>query len=367
MSKFNIAIIKFNNYNIKEDVKDISKEDIKKDLEKLVEIREVTQNTMMENIIEVLKLTTHHVADSALCYEDDKNVYQLCNMRLLDTNNSNGKGNFNCLGTLLTTTKETIYGDSVLIKSKITEDNTCIDDSIDIDDIVNLYYSKIVHKTVSINADGEISELLFRKSPFENMDKDMLNNYRYIDHNILGFVFQMHIEVIPTKDKVNKKMTILKGNSIIKGNVILLLKTHEYNFLDIDKKLLKKILCLCEGSIKGREISEDEKQNRKEFNNKIIVMNPFCILEKRYKKYCENNKNKNKKLTCRGCFRMKYETLEEQKRDWLNHSKECLFKKKETLNEFLLNELRVMKHKEQIKEDMDKELKEDHKAVLEYN
>ena len=367
MNNFNIAIIKTNNYFINEsvDIDKITKDEIKEELKKIVEIKEVNINNMMDEVVKVLKLTENHIADTSLCYEDAKVVYQLCNMRFITNENNNGKKDFNCFGTQLTTTKETIYGDSVLIKSKIKDDNLCETDTFNLDDIVDLYYSKLVHKALKVNHDGSIEEILYRKSPFEKMSKEVYENYRYINNKIFGLGLEMHIEIIPKTNKINKKMTILKGNKKVRGDVILALRTHEYNYIDIDEKLYKKLICTCYGSLKNRDLSEDESNNRKEKGNLMMVINSLCILEKRYKKYClEKKKNL---FTCKGCFRMKYSSIEEQKLDWKNHSKECLFKSKDDLNELLLNELRVMKHKSQIKENMEKNEIEDKKAVLEYN
>jgi hypothetical protein len=368
MSKFSIVLIKKNNYNIAKNIEinDISIEKIKNDITEYVEFIDVSNTQeMMTKIVELVGLKEDQVGCTSLCHEDNNLVYQLCHFKDLITNNK--KENLSCLATTLTTSKETVYNNSVLICSRIIEDNKCVPYSINMDDLCNLIYNKFVHKGIFLEADNSITEFKFRYSPFEKMMEEEIKNHQWVEVTIAGFVIKLYVEVIPKPDKINKLATKIKGDSYIKGNVYMTIESHDFNFMNFTKEILKKVLLTCEGPLDNRKLREGEGElkNRKKDKDNVIVMNSLCVLEKRYK---EALKIKNeKKFVCKGCFRMRYSSYDEFKNDWKNHKKDCIKKNVETVNEKLLGEVRLLEHKDKIKKQEEYNKQQDKKAMMEYS
>lgn len=361
-----IVLIKKNNFNIRNNVEinDITLSSIKNDIKNFVEIVHVNSTEeMMDKIVKFIGLRSDQIGITSLCYEDNKHVYQLCHYKGLE----NKKEDLNCLGSTLTTTKETVYNNAVLICSKITENYTCIPDKINMDSLSKLIYKKFVHIGVKIHCDNEITEYKFRKSPFEKMSEDEIKNYQWVEVTIAGFVVKLYVQVIAKPDKINKLSTKIKGDSVVNGTVYLTIESHDFNFMDINTELLKKLLLVCEGPLKNRELrkGEGELKNRKKDKDNVIIMNSLCVLEKRYKEAVIVKNNK--KFVCKGCFRMRYSSFEEFKNDWKNHKKDCIKKNIETVNEKLLGEVRLLEHKEKIKKNEEFNKEEDKKAMKQYS
>ena len=318
---------------------------------------------MMDKIVKLIGLRSDQIGITSLCYEDNQYIYQLCHYKDL----KNNKDDLNCLASTLTTNKETIYNNAVLLCSKINENNTCIPNKIDFDSLSRLIYKKFVHVGVMIDCDNKITEYKFRKSPFEKMPEEEIKNYQWVEVTIAGFVVKLYVQVIAKPDKINKLSTKIKGDSIVKGTVYLTIESHDFNFMDFNKELLNKLLLVCEGPLKNRELrkGEGELKNRKKDKDDIIIMNSLCVLEKRYK---EGLKIKNEnKFVCKGCFRMRYSSYDEFRNDWKNHRKDCIKKNIETVNEKLLGEVRLLEHKDKIKKNEEYNKEQDDEAMKKYS
>jgi hypothetical protein len=369
MENFNIFKIKINNFYLNDNIKanDISKEKLKKNLLKFVEPISVSLDTMMESIVDIINLEKYEIGDTSLSFENEKVIYQICHMRRkYKESDQTSKETFNCIATSLSTSKETIYSTAVLLCSSINDDGTCTPKDINFDDFVNLYYSKIVHKALLIEPNDNVTEILFKKSPFEDIDEDHLN-YRYSDQTFFGLRLHINGQLEPKPNILNKKMTKIYGNRKVYGKIILIIKSHDYNVCDIDKKLLDKLLCISEGPLSSRNLESHEMINRKETDNNMSrVMNGFNVIQKRYIKYINSNIKNTHKFVCQGCFRLRYKSRKDQKNDWKKHSKECLYKKNESFNDNLVKEELVIRHKEKISENIKKEEEEDEKACKEF-
>jgi len=370
MKKFNIFKIKENDYYLSEkiNIKEITKDKIKKDIENLIEKVTVNHENMMEEIVKIINLKEYEIGDTSLCHEDNNFIYQICHMRRKYKDSKEiKKENLNCLATTLTTSKETIYQNAVLLCSRINEDSTCTPENIEINDIVNLLYKKFVHVGLLVEP-NKVTEVKFRKSPFENLKNENIEDYRYSDREIFGLKLYINGQLDPKPNILNKKMTKLYGLHKVYGKVILIAKTHDYNVTDINKELFNKLLSICEGPMENRVLSKNELSNRKieQNNNTSKIMNCLNIIEKRYSKYVESNIKNTHKFICQGCFRLRYKTKEEQKNDWKKHSKDCLYKNKNSFDKELVKEELVIRHKEKIKQNLEKEQEENEKAMKEY-
>ena len=352
MNKFTIAIIQPNKIKYeKKFLENCSKEQLTKDILKYTEFVEVTNNTYMEVIIDKIKLTPKLIGGTESCYEDHEYAYQLCHisrehvptgrhkgcckadLQNHTNNNETDTNEINGLSSYLSINNLEIYGVSVFLKSKIEENNTCTQNSVTVEDVTNVLYHNLVHTGLKIYTNGTIEEFNFIEDPLEDLETEETNNLKWLSVNVLNFNFIMFIQMKPDPDKINKTMTLIKGDAHIHGDIYLALKSTEVTYGSIDKCTLDKLLRVLSNTLASRKLLDNEKVDRKKEDNKLpLVMNKYCILEKRYKDYemkchnCKNKLNGNNKKVCTGCHRIIYCSRECQRDNWGTHEKECLYK-----------------------------------------
>ena len=338
-TEITIAVIKPNDFKfIKEQYhNNINK--LQEDITPFIEIKTIIFQDMMESIITLIGLTPELIGHTPTCFETSKNIFQLCfvgteNNNSPSTENNNSPSTENNICDFLS--GEKVFGNSVFINSLIGPNSTCIPDSITLETITNILYSKFVHKGIYINTDdNEIPiEFDYFNHPIEYYNistENSFENYKIIDINFLEFNLCAIIEINPIDDIINKQITRIYGKQKINGNVILISKnTYEYHDLPLD--LYKKIINLSYGSLKSRELTDDEKKDKESENNLPIVMNKYTILENRHINlknicHCCNTQLTDFGMTCGGCYRVKYHSSECQKNDWNNHKNDCLYNK----------------------------------------
>lgn len=304
--------------------------DLEKALEDHIVIKEYTQETLMESIIDEIGLTPDLVGDTQNCYETSQNIYQICFVGY-DKESLNNQP-INTIATCLSG-GETVYGPAVLINSKILEpDYLCSQESVFIKDLAIILNSKFIHKGIIIPAleTEDITEYEYQNHPLQAFEKseNTYGKYKLVETTFLGFQigFFYNTESI----NINKRATRILGKQKLYGDIVIFNKLpHEY--LDLDLELFNKISKLSYGSLKNREARSDEDKEGQKINGLPVAFNKYCLLNKRYlehKKCCDHCKDKfinNEKLLCTGCFRVRYHNKECQKKDWINHKVECLY------------------------------------------
>lgn len=325
-----LIIIKPNNFEFKIDLYYKNHEKLKYDLSEYIELKEIDFEDMMDVIVTETGLTPELVGDTQTCYETLEYVYQICFVGY-DNNDCKNK-ELNRLSTYLN--GDSIYGPAILINSKISESYTCVPANVTIDDLINILYSKFVHKGIFIPNDetDSIVEYEYLNHPLEYLEKEekCYMKYKLFETTFLGFHLGFFGEL--NSLSVNKRATRLIGNQKLFGNVVLLNKLpHE--FQDIDKELYKKLSDLSYGLLKQRELTNSENREGEKINNLPVNMNRYCVLNNRYlnyKKMCDGcgGELSTNKLLCTGCFRMRYHSQDCQKEHWNKHSIDCLYNKK---------------------------------------
>jgi hypothetical protein len=159
MEKFNIVVISPNKFKFdKNCVAD--QEILLTEINELLEIKQVTLDTMMETIVNVINLTPQLMGDTTVCYENQEYVYQLCHMRLKENNMEEDFKYINGISSYLVSGKEEIYGYTVLIKSKISDNFNCIPSSIiNKTEIAELLMKRIRHTGVIVYSDGLVEDM----------------------------------------------------------------------------------------------------------------------------------------------------------------------------------------------------------------
>lgn len=333
-----IAIIKTNDFLFSKEKHYLQKENLSEDISKFIEFKKTPNTDLMENIINSIQLTPDLIGDSQICFETINNVYQICFVYNENNDNVNNEStNNNNFASYLI--GEKLIGNCVLINSKVSEDNnTCEPDTIDLETITNIIYKKFVHKGifVSSNENESIVEFDYFNNPLEfyNCSEEEYNKFKIIETPFLKFSISAYIEINSENldDKINKRATKILGTYKVKGNIILIVKTpNEFN--DFDKEIYKKIYILASNSLNTRTIKPEENKEDVKINDLQVVFNRYHLLEKRLTEF-QNSCSSCKKifeneniLTCTGCYRAKYDSLQCQKNDWDIHKKECLYNK----------------------------------------
>ena len=338
---FDIVLIKPGSFAIDKSIftKDITNEQISQLVTNKLEFINTDLEGMMNIVVDTIKLQADKIGDTTLCYEDSKSIFQLCHYKNSNNGGIDDDTTLNELASLLTLGNESVYGDAILICSAIKEDYTCQPASIGMKEVVSLIYNKIVHIGVLINNNGDVREFKFVKDPLENYDETEVANYQWMELPFLNFNLILFVQVVPSDKQINKKVTKLAGRFSVQGDCILVSKSAENEFLNLDGRLFDKLLKLSTGPLAARNLNENEKKDNEKVNNLPLVYNRYHILEERYNKYkdlCQCCAKKlETELTCQGCYRVKYHDSVCQKDDWYIHKQECLYGKN-PLNSYLI-------------------------------
>jgi len=339
MKKYNIAIINKHNIDLNLLAKyDLKTDDIKNLLDNYIRIDEVEEEEIMTVVVNEIGLINNLscIGSTKIISEDNKYVYQMCyfdKSNILNKDKEENKeDDLNITSSLLTIDKTKVYGNTVIIKSKIKEDKLCELDNLTKEDIYKIIYTKIIHKGVILRTNKETEEYTYINFPLERFNENVVKNYRWVEIPFLKFNLVMFVQTNPEPDEINKNATKLYGYGKVYGDCVLVSKSSQEEYIDLDLNLFNKFLTLSENTLEYRKLNEDEQLDGIKKNNLPQVQNRYCILEKRiseYKNKCNYcNNNINKIYRCTGCYRLKYDSDECQKKDWDKHSSECLYREK---------------------------------------
>jgi len=285
----------------------------------------VTSETMMEDIINNIKLTDQLIGNTGLCFETEFFVYQICYLDYSDKRNENEKIPNGICSALL---GDDMWGDCVFICSRITENNTCVHAEARMDDLVSILYKKYVHKGIIVGNDNVLRERKFIE--LVDLLGDNGNSYKMIEVPFLGFNLICYFKIVGN-GVANKIASRLIGNNIVHGEVVIVMKSSETEYQDLTAKLFKKMIDNCWGPYCVRNLDDNEKNKKND--GLQIVMNKHCVLDKRNKNnrdFCEGCREKlnNKYLLCGGCYRIRYNDEKCKIDDWPFHKEDCLLNKK---------------------------------------
>lgn len=342
---FTIAIIKKNKLNTTADemYSQLTHNFIENIIKEYIDIIHVsTTEEMMEHIISAINLDEQR-GGTLTCYEDDKNILQIC---YLDCDEQEqDKDNINEIGTHLV--GNNLYGTIVLVNSKIKNDLLCETDNVTLDCIVDIFCKKIKFTGLSVSTNDDLENIMFFNDPI----KENFNNpYEYIKISIFEFDLILFYQKNPHNRIINKSATKLMGTYRIYGNVVIV-AYNDNHFENINKIVLNKLLKVCGINMSIRnKFSEDRKDadtievdgNKIKLNgidkteydkdtNLPIATNKYVRLNMTLNN-CKNMCNGCKQiisevpLLCTGCYRIKYHSIECQEKDWTNHAKDCNFK-----------------------------------------
>lgn len=337
---FTIAIISKNKYKPPSRLNELKKMSVDKLTEEIkgyIEIKEVANtDDMMAEIVKITKLKPASSDDNITtdvkqqcgsvinCMEDFDALYQLCYLDFKENDIEATDDDVNGIASCLSVGKILINGNAVLLKSSYNSNYTCLPASITLNDIATNLYKNYVHKGVLIG-DDKWKIVDFYESPTEILGDDI----QYIEVPLY-----MHNLIICYKkegeDYINKQATQISGKSKIKGEVLLISKSTEYEFLDIDSNMFGMILSATAGPYWTRVLTQDENDDKR-IDGLNVMMNRAIMMKIRTKDLqnkcnrCGKTENLKK---CTGCYRVYYDNSTCLKEDWDRHKDDCLNKTK---------------------------------------
>jgi len=329
---FTIALIKKNQIDTTI-LKNLSEQEMVEYISTNIELIEILHDDLMVFIYNTLNLSEELIGNTTIISENEEYIYQACNINMSDNAGVDEEDNINSIASELAG-KVKLYGPVILLCSKVTENGTCVDESITLENIAHILYDKLNHKAVRINVDGEVSEIIYKDSPVENY----ANKYKYIELPVLKFNLLIYVEIEPEENRVNKKATRLAGKYKINGSVMIASTNESKEFDSIDKDTVERLLDLSYNP--GLLVLSEEDQEETKLDGLPVINNKYRILLKKYEgfnknicNYCDKEIETVSKI-CKGCFRAKYHDDVCQLKHWTIHKKNCLHEEKE-INEYL--------------------------------
>lgn len=324
--KYKIAIIQPNECKIsKENINDIGQI-----IGDHVEIIEVTHDKLPEIITNTIGMIPEKVmGDTSTVYQNDKYVYDMCFVDPEQNKTDPDESKYNEIATHLIIDNQKVYGNVVIMRSRITDDKICEPDEFTYDHLLELLRSKTVHIGLFIPTKGNISEYQFYKDPVENLEVAKMQKLGYVESTISKFNLLAFFPIDDNVYEINKRVTRLLNRKVY-GDVYLISRSTEATYEDLTYELYDKLDSISWGHTSERNLTTAETEES-EKDGLPIISNRYTILETRmqtnYRKCSNCAITKIDKVSvCTGCYRVLYCTKKCQMQNWIEHRKDCLYK-----------------------------------------
>ena len=208
-----------------------------------LELEEIEIEKLESEIPKLLNMEDlkYNGASTKMLEINDKYLYE---MIFLTINNDLDSKDYNYFGTMINPVNEGIFGNVIIIKSKIDyQNNQCHLDNISKDELFHVIKKRGYHQGVKIEDDGTVSQFEFADIKYLSkvLDEDF-NLIKKEDVNVLKHL----IEIYYLDDPYNNKNEMISKflNKDIYGDVIIVSRKDEYFYDDLDKNtwdLINKI------------------------------------------------------------------------------------------------------------------------------
>lgn len=281
----NFVIIEPNQINYSDLEKNhtrFKKEILEEDIEDFINIYEAKNSYEgMQSIIEKCGFNHEELLHTTIVYESHKYVYYMIH----NVNDKNDKTtNINKIAIYLSKNRFKIYGSVGIIKEEIKPNGDTVISSMNINEILDIYYSNLVFKGIKIDEKGVIDEFKYILNPIDWMKPEESLNYKFFEYEIFDKIIMIFIELRPKNDIFNEKASILLSKKV-NGTVYVALRTKiddikqiEHVYENLDKSIAEKLIYVL--SVNQDDIKESEHERKK---MKIVCFH--TILEKRYKNF----------------------------------------------------------------------------------
>lgn len=227
------------------------------------------------------------IAVTNICYESKEALYEICFLDL--PKDKKTKNNYNDLATILDISKEKIYGNAIILKTHLPEDNysmKLIDSNKNT--IKTILESRVNHKGVFINDEGEMTEMVFRD--IKPKLKELFDDYEHVTKFETAFLkhnFTMYYDKNSLENQ-NNLVTKIAENKI-NGDVFITSMVTKELFTDITKEEVNKILKISNFDQSHWKASEKDDEHEKDSLDRNIIKSKYRILHQKYQNLCNVN------------------------------------------------------------------------------
>src|SRR5271156_2561865 len=245
---YNILVIEPNDFSLEAlNLNDIPnlKTNIRRALPNYVTLKETNIQNMVEDLYNILNLNEDLIADTEEILETVNNVYQLCHVNYSNTSipttnftttSSNSNNIVNSLASYLCLTT-TVYNTAIILNSRVTDNLTCMPDTLNLESLVDILYKKLIHQAVKITPSSIYYTISFYRSPIENLVETIEDQTQYKILEVSDFYkfnLLLYLQIKPINKHLNKDATKLLGTSKLYGDIIVVSKTAENEYIDLD-------------------------------------------------------------------------------------------------------------------------------------
>jgi len=331
---YNILVIEPNDFSLEAlNLNDIPnlKTNIRRALPNYVTLKETNIQNMVEDLYNILNLNEDLIADTEEILETVNNVYQLCHVNYSNTSipttnftttSSNSNNIVNSLASYLCLTT-TVYNTAIILNSRVTDNLTCMPDTLNLESLVDILYKKLIHQAVKITPSSIYYTISFYRSPIENLVETIEDQTQYKILEVSDFYkfnLLLYLQIKPINKHLNKDATKLLGTSKLYGDIIVVSKTAENEYIDLDVETLQKLVDLATDTLSSRKLTDEELRKNEKINNLPVVLTKYNLVNIKYR--VNNNR-----YICTGCYRLRYPDITTQRLDWDAHKKDCLYNK----------------------------------------
>jgi hypothetical protein len=218
-------------------------------------------------------------------FQSDEYIYEMCH--LIHDKTFTRPDPINNLASILIKTDE-IKGNAILIKTKITDNKTCVPDRLNLYELTNIVRTKFVHQGIVVSKD--ICSYEYIVNPVEVLSEKEVKNIRSIEIPYLKFIICFFIEVEPTINEINKYITMIITNNIIKGRVFVSLENLEKTeYLNLSVKLFKELVAIMSDETFISQLTQQEDVENGEIDGKQTILNCYSVIHLRYLDFIKRN------------------------------------------------------------------------------
>jgi hypothetical protein len=330
-----LAIIKPNFCKITKDSLPLLNDEV----DKYINIATVTHDKLPEVITTAIGMVPQKVmGDTTTIYQDNICLYDMCHVDPEQNKTEPDESIFNGIATHLMIDNKKVYGTVVILRSLLTNDKTCEPANLTIEHIIDLLKYKTLHTGLFVPISGAITEYQFYLDPVEDVDVNVMKNMGYVETTISKFNLLTFFPIDDADHKINKRATRLLNKKVY-GDVYIASRSTEITYEDLTLDLYGKLDKISWGHSKNRDLTEEETKEGEENNGMPVIINRYCILESRLQTnlhVCNNcgKSDMDQELKCTGCYRVLYDSKQCQTQDWIDHRKDCLYKR-ESVNDVI--------------------------------
>jgi hypothetical protein len=275
----NISNLDFNNVNYITDIlNNKCFESIKTNSE---DIANIFASKLNPNNIE------NTIAVTNICYETYDKLYEICFLDIPEEEKNND--NYNNIASILDISKDTIFGNAILLKTNLPIDNNGMKlISSYKKDIRNILDARINHLGVFIDTNGDFLQMSFRdinkklKELFNDLEDLKRFEIAFLKHNFTMYYIKNEF------DTPNSYVSDIAEQKIY-GDVFITSMLTKDTFTNISIKEVKQILAISKLNSENWKPDPKNDEEERDHLERRIIKSKFRILNNKYNELLKTN------------------------------------------------------------------------------